>query len=412
MPKQIPQQPETIFRMAKPKDKTYRISDGDGLYMEVMPNGKKRWRWQYTRPTGGRTRLGLGDYPTVSTKQARIQRDEARRLVTESIDPAQHRRELATAQEERTANNFEYVGREWMNKQRRNWTDGHATTIESRLQNDVFPWIGSRPVAEITAPELLKVLCRVEERGAIETAHRIRSYCGQIMRYAIATGRAERDPSADLRGALPPAKPTHLAAVTERADMRALLHAIDGYSGSIVTRCALRLAPLVFVRPGELRRARWVDIDLAAREWRYEVSKTKTGHIVPLCTQAVEILEEIHPLTGHREYVFPSLRGQGRPMSENTINVALRSLGFDGKTMTGHGFRAMARTALDEVLGYPIHIIEQQLAHAVRDPLGRAYNRTTHLDQRREMMQAWGNYLDELRANNVTPFNRHQAAKS
>lgn len=410
MPKQVTQQPETVFRTAKPKEKIYRISDGGGLYMEVLPNGNKRWRWQYTRATGGRTMLSFGDYPRVPTKKARADRDEAQRLLAEGIDPATYRRELVATQRDRNASSFENVAREWMNKKRPSWTQEHATSIQSRLEQNVFPWLGGKPVADVSAPDLLKALRRVEERGAVETAHRVRSYCSQIMRYAIATGRAERDPSADLRGALPPAQSTHLAAVIESADIRKLLLAIDSYSGSIVTRCALRLAPLVFVRPGELRQARWADIDLVAKEWRFEVSKTKTAHIVPLSMQAVEILQEIQPLTGHREFVFPSLRGQGRPMSENTINAALRGLGYDGKTMTGHGFRAMARTALDEQLGYPVHIIEQQLAHTVRDPLGRAYNRTAHLDQRREMMQAWSNYLDGLRAEVVAPFVRRKAA--
>ncbi len=265
----------------------------------------------------------------------------------------------------------------------------------------VFPWLGPRPIAEIAAPELLSVARRAEEAGAIETAHRILQNCGQVFRYAVATSRATSDPTRDLRGkggALKPAKPIHMAAVTEPRQVAELLRTFDSYQGTVIVRCALQLAPLVFVRPGELRQAEWGEIDLDAGEWRFTASKTDTPHIVPLCRQAVAILREIQPLTGEARFVFPSARSKERPMSDNAILAAMRRLGIAKAEMSGHGFRAMARTILDEVLGFRPELIEQQLAHAVRDPLGRSYNRTKHLPERRKMMQAWADYLDKLKA--------------
>jgi len=253
-------------------------------------------------------------------------------------------------------------------------------------------------VADVTARELLDVLRRIEARGALETAHRALGNCGQIFRYAISTGRAERDPSGDLRGALPPVKGEHFAAVTEPKRLAEILRALDGYQGTFTVQCALRLAPLVFVRPGELRKARWADIDLDAAEWRYTVTKTGTPHIVPLATQAVSILRELHKLTGHGEFVFPGARTNGRPMSDNAILAAMRRLGIPKEEMSGHGFRAVARTILDEVLNFRPDLIEHQLAHAVRDPNGRAYNRTAHLPERRKMMQQWADWLDQQKA--------------
>jgi integrase len=291
------------------------------------------------------------------------------------------------------------VAREWYAKHTSAWAESHGSRIIRRLERDIFPWLGKGPVAEITPPELLAVVRRIEGRGALETAHRALQNCGQVFRYAIATARAERDPSQDLRGALPPVKEGHFAAVTDPKRLGEILRAFDGYEGTLPVRCALRLAPLVFVRPGELRKALWADIDLEAAEWRYEFTKTGTPHIVPLSRQATEILEEIHPLTGRSSYVFPSARSAQRPMSDNAILAALRRMGIPKDEMTGHGFRAAARTILDEVLGFPPHLIEHQLAHAVRDPLGRAYNRTAHLAERRDMMQAWADYLDDSRAN-------------
>lgn len=290
------------------------------------------------------------------------------------------------------------VAREWHAKHLPSWANKHAETIIRRLELNVFPWLGGKPIADITAPQLLQVIRRIEERGALETAHRVLGCCGQVLRYAIATGRAERDPSGDLPGALPPTKSQHFAAVTEPDQIAAVLGAIDGYEGTLPVRCALRLAPLVFVRPGELRKAEWTDIDLDAAKWRYTVTKTSTPHIVPLSRQAVTILRELEPLTGSGRYVFPSARGKSRPMSDNAVLAAMRRMGISKDEMSGHGFRAMARTILDEVLGFRPDYIEHQLAHAVRDPNGRAYNRTAHLLERRQMMQTWADYLDKLKA--------------
>ncbi len=290
------------------------------------------------------------------------------------------------------------VALEWHSKKSPTWSEIHAGNVLGRLKRDVFPWLGKRPIAEINAPELLQAIRRIEERGAIETAHRVLGNCGEVFRYAIATGRAERDVAADLRGALQPAQKKHLAAVTEPKRVGELLRMLDGYEGTLTVRCALKLAPLVFVRPGELRTAKWEDIDLDNAEWRFTVSKTNTQHIVPLSDQAVAILQELQPLTGQREFVFPGARSPRRPMSNNAILSAMRRMEIDKEEMSGHGFRAMARTILDEVLGIRPDYIEHQLAHSVKDPLGRAYNRTAHLPERRKMMQEWADYLDQLKA--------------
>jgi integrase len=406
MPKLVPKKAETVYRTAKPRSASYRISDGGGLYMLVDPDGSKRWRFQYTRPVGGRNTLGLGDYPTVTTAAARAGCADARRLLSEGIDPGEHRKVAKSMKAELAANSFEAVAREWFAKYSVTWVPGHADKIIRRLERDIFPWLGAKPAAEIKAPELLAVLRRIEERGALETAHRALQNCGQIFRYAIATGRAERDTAADLRGALPPVKQKHLAAITDPKDIGPLLRAVDGYTGSLVTKCALRLAPLVFLRPGELRHAEWSEIDLDGAAWEIpaERMKMRQPHIVPLSGQAVEILRELHALTGEGRYVFPGARSNSRPMSNNAILAALRRMGYDNSEMSGHGFRAMARTVLDEVLGFRPDWIEHQLAHAVKDPNGRAYNRTAHLKQRREMMQAWADYLDGLKVENVLPF--------
>ncbi len=385
-------------RNAKPKSKQFKIFDTDGLFLLISPAGGKWWRFKY-RLRGKEKLISLGTYPEVSLAQARGRRDEARKQVADSIDPSQVRKALkdATIQNEST---FEIVAREWHTRFTPTWTPGHAKTIKSRLELNVFPWIGERPIIEIKAPELLMVLRRIESRGALETAHRVRAICGQVFRYAVATGRAERDPAADLRGALPPVKPKHLSAITDPEKVAGLLRAIDGYQGSFVTKCALRLAPYLFVRPGELRQMEWVEIDLEAAEWIIPAEKMKIRqpHLVPLARQSVEILRALYPLTGAGRYVFPSPRTSKRPMSNNCVLSALRRMGFEKDEMSGHGFRAMARTILDEVLQFRPDFIEHQLAHAVRDPNGRAYNRTAHLPERRKMMQTWADYLDGLKA--------------
>ncbi len=330
-----------------------------------------------------------------------------RQLLVDGIDPSQNRKATKAASEARAANSFEVVAREWVAKQLPNWVESHGSRVLARFEHDIFPWIGGRPVAEVTAPELLAVLRRIEGRGALETAHRALNSCGQVFRYAIATVRAQRDPSGDLRGALPPVTGGHFAAVTDPDRAAELLRMIEAYEGTLTVRCALRLAPLVFVRPGELRSAEWAHINLDAAEWRYTVTKTNTPHIVPLSKQAVSILRELQPLTGRGRYVFSSARTSQRPMSDNAILAALRRMGIAKDEMSGHGFRAMARTILDEVLNFRADFIEHQLAHAVRDPNGRAYNRTAHLPERRKMMQAWSDYLDGLRAGtNVVAIGR------
>jgi integrase len=395
------------IRRAKASEKPVKLFDGDGLFLLVTPRSGRWWRFKY-RFGGKEKLLSVGTYPEISLAVARQRRDEGRRQVAQGIDPGAVRKaeKHATAAETET---FEAVAREWHARFLSNWTTGHAVTIMSRLERDLFPWIGKRPIAEIKAPELLAVLRRVESRGALESAHRIRTIAGGVLRYAVVTGRAERDCSADLRGALPQPTEKHRAAITDPKEVAKLLRAIDGYQGHYITQCALRLAPLVFVRPGELRHAEWAEIDLAAALWSIpaEKMKTKEAHAVPLCPQAVEILTELRQLTGGGRYVFPSVRSSARPMSENTVVAALRALGYEKEKMSGHGFRAMARTILDEVLGFPVDIIEHQLAHAVSDPLGRAYNRTKHIEKRREMMWTWADYLDGLkRGADVLPMRR------
>jgi integrase len=387
---------DTAARNARSAEKPRKLADERGLYLLVTATGKY-WRMDY-RYIGKRKTLSMGVYPDVSLAQARERRDEARAMLAQGIDPSANRQAIKSARMDRAANSFEVVAREWYAKYSPGWAKNHGNRILRRLERDVFPWIGSRPIAEITAPELLAVVRRIEARDALETAHRALGNCSQIFRYAVATGRADRDPSADLRGALPPARPTHFAAVTDPERAAELLLILDGYKGSNVVRYALRLAPLVFVRPGELRQAKWTDIDLEAAEWRYQVTKTGTDHIVPLSTQALAILRELMELTGASPYVFPSARSFKRPMSDNAILAAMRSAGIPKEEMSGHGFRAMARTILDEVLGIRPDYIEHQLAHAVRDPNGRAYNRTAHLAERRRMMQQWADYLDELKS--------------
>jgi len=387
---------DTQLRNAKPSGKPQRFFDGGGLYVEISPAGGKLWRLKY-RFQGKEKRMAFGIYPAVSLAKARKRRDAAKELMAQDIDPGLHRKIQRATKAEQAANSFEVVAREWFAKHSPTWAESHANKIIKRLENDVLPWLGARPIAQITAHEVLKVLRRVEGRNALDTAHRVHQNCGQVFRYAVATGRAERDPSADLRGALPPAKHEHFAAITEPKQVAELLRALDAFSGTFIVQSALRLAPLVFVRPGELRKAKWADIDLGKAEWRYLVTKTKTEHIVPLASQAVEILTELRKLTGHRDHVFPG-RNPKKPMSDAAVNAALQRMGYDTKTeITGHGFRAMARTILHQELGIAPELIEHQLAHCVPDSLGTAYNRTKFIKQRREMMQTWADYLQQLK---------------
>jgi integrase len=383
----------------KPLDKPYKLADEKGLFLLVHPKGFKYWRFKY-RFSGKEKLLALGVYPDVSLADARNRRDEARKLLANSIDPGIAKQVSKRAALAATENSFEAVAREWYAKHSKNWVPSHGEKIIRRFERDVFPWIGAHPIANITAPIILTVLRRIEARGALETAHRAHQNCGQVFRYAVATGRAERDPTADLRGALPPTRVKSFAAIIDPKKVGELMRSIQGYEGSFVTKCALQLAPLVFVRPGELRKAEWGEINLNLAEWNIPAEKMKMRqpHLVPLAKQAVFILEELHPLTGRGKYIFPCVRTMSRPMSDNTINSALKRLGYHSDDMTAHGFRATARTILDETLGFRPDIIEHQLAHAVKDPNGRAYNRTSHLQVRREMMQKWADYLEEVAA--------------
>ena len=387
---------DTAIRNAKSREKQYKLSDEKGMYVLVKKAGKY-FRLDY-RFGGNRKTLALGVYPDVKLQKAREKRDEARKLISNGVDPGQMRKATKAMQVEQSANNFEAVAREWFIKNSPSWAESHSKKIIRRFELYIFPWLGSRPISEITPPELLSVLRRIESRGILETAHRTQQNCGKVFRYAIITGRAERDPSADLRGALAPVKHGRMATVTEPKKIGELLRAIDGYEGTPVAQCALRLAPLVFVRPGELRHAEWTEIDLDNAEWRIpaEKMKMKDPHIVPLSKQAVIVLREIQPITGQGRYVFPSIRTNLRPMSENTVLAALRRMGYTKEEMSGHGFRAMASTVLHEQ-GWPSDIIERQLAHAERNSIKAAYNHAQHLPERRKMMQAWADYLDGLR---------------
>lgn len=399
---------------AKPQTKAYKLTDERGMYLLVQPNGSRWWRVDYRRPgSGKRNTLSLGTYPDVSLKRAREKREEARKLLADGIDPG------AKRQAERTANpdTFEAIAREWLAQTEAKRVATTNATIKERMEADLLPYIGLRPINDIKAPELLAALRRVEARGSLIVAKRLRQIAGQVFRYAVATGRAERDPSGDLRGALrSPGAERHHAALTSPADVGELLRAIDGYTGSPITRAALVLSPLLFVRPGELRAAEWTEFDLDANEWRIPAAKMKmrTAHIVPLSTQAVGILRDLYPLTGGviagkpdaPRYVFPGARSRLRPMSNNTVNASLRRIGYTGEQMTAHGFRATARTLLAE-LGWMPDAIERQLAHKASGPLGAAYDRAQFLTERRKMMQAWANYLDGLRTGvSVTPISR------
>ena len=390
---------DSAIKAAKPEDKPHKLKDEKGVYVLVHPNGSKYFRMDY-RFDGKRKTLALGVYPETSLKQAREKRDIARKQIADGIDPSEHRKATKAARIQDVENSFEVVAREWGNKQVKNWDD-KSNRNKGMLEKNIFPWLGHRPITDILPIEILTCLRRIEERGAIETAHRTLQICGQVFRYAVATARIDRDITADLRGGLQSTKGGHFASITDPKELAPLLRAIDNYGGMFTVKAALKLAPLVFVRPIELTHAQWVEIDFDAREWRYLVTKTQTQHIVPLSNQSINILNTIHPLTGHGKYVFPSARtpNGSRPMTGEALLGGLRRMGFSNKEMTVHGFRATARTILDEVLGVRPDFIEHQLAHSVKDPNGRSYNRTTHLKERHEMMQRWADYLDSLKCN-------------
>jgi integrase len=383
----------------KPTDRPYKLADAGGLYLEVSPKGGKYWRLKY-RFEGKGKRLAFGAYPEVSLKEAREKRDQARKLLAQGIDPSAEKKATKTAASE----SFEAIYREWLGKFSPRWAESHRDNIVRHVEKNALPWIGARPIVELKAADLLAVLRRIEARGALESAHRTKQALGQVFRYAVATGRAERDPTADLRGALAPPDKGRFAAITEPKEVAALLRAIDDYQGSFVVRYALRFAPLVFVRPGELRQAEWSEFDLERAEWRIPASKMKMSeaHVVPLAHQALAVLAELQPFTGTGRYVFPSERGKERPMSDGTILAALRRMGYGPDAMTAHGFRAMASTLLNEQ-GWNRDAIERQLAHAERNRVRAAYHRAAHLPERRKMMQAWADYLDGLRSGKATP---------
>ncbi|KVE23537.1 integrase [Burkholderia singularis] len=389
---------DTAIRNAKPADKPVRLFDGGGLYLEIAPSGGKWWRLKY-RFGGKEKRYSLGVYPEVTLATARKKRDEAREKLAAGIDPGEAKKAEKRASLLAAAHSFEVVARGWMDERKTTVEPAQHEKTLARMENDVFPWLGKRPIAEIDAPEILVVLKRVDGRGARFTAHRIRSEISRVFRYGIKEGYCKTDPARDLVDAIPPAQTTHFASITEPEKVAEMLRAFDGFTGTFPVLCALKLAPMLFVRPGELRKAQWSQFELDKGEWRYFVNKTKTDHLVPLATQAVAILRELHALTGEGVYVFPGARDRNRPMSEAAINAALRRLGYDTRTeITGHGFRAMARTILHEELEEKPEVIEHQLAHTVPDSLGRAYNRTKFIKARRSMMQQWADYLDKLKA--------------
>ncbi|OQX01363.1 MAG: integrase [Thiothrix lacustris] len=397
---------DTAVRGAKPtpEGNPKKYTDGGGLYLLVKTTGKY-WRYDY-RHYERRKTLAIGIYPDLTLKDARTLHEEARNLLAKGVDPSNHKQVEKITHAANAENSFEAVALEWYGRFSVNWSETHKERILSRFKADVFPWMGKRPIGEITPPELLLLLRRIESRGATYTAHKVKQFCGQVFRYAVATGRAVRDPTPDLKGALPPTKTEGFATITDPVQVGELLRALHGYSGDFVTCCALRLLPLVFVRPGNLRAAEWSEINLDAGIWEIPPGKMKGRrlHRIPLSRQAVAILRELHPLTGRWQYVFPGIRSKQRPMSENTVNAALRRLGYTTDDMTGHGFRHMASTLLHE-MGYDSRIVEVQLAHRDGNQVRGIYNKSEYWDKRILLMQAWADYLDSLREGaRVLPF--------
>ncbi|MEO5326969.1 MAG: tyrosine-type recombinase/integrase [Magnetococcus sp. THC-1_WYH] len=394
---------DTMLRNIKPSSVTIKKSDGGGLFIRVEPTGGKLWKWSY-RFQGRQKTLSLGKYPEVSLKDARAKRDAAKEALANGIDPGEMKKEEKAAAS--TDNSFEGVARLWIDKMvRPRYTEKHTGLVTSRLERDVFPLIGSKEIRELRASDILEVLGRMEKRGVLVSAKRVRQIIGQVCRYAVSNAKADFDPTTALRGALPPTQEKHRATITDPQEIGELLRAIDGYKGSFVTLCALKLAPMMMVRPGELRHAEWTEFDLDNALWTIpgEKMKMKGKHVVPLSHQAVAILREIYPLTGSGKYVFPGALSDTRPMSENTVLYALRRLGYPTGTMTGHGFRSMASTILNEQ-GWHRDAIERQLAHGERDAVRAAYNHAEHMPERKKMMQHWSDYLDQLAGKNVVPM--------
>ena len=399
---------DTAIRKAKPQAKPYKMGDSRGLFLLIHPNGSRYWRLKY-RAAGKEKMLAFGVYPEVTLTEARQRCDDARRMMRDGVDPSAERRAVKLANAEAGANTFGAIAAEWLAKQQASMAP--VTYQKAQWLLGLAGALDSRPMREITAPGVLAILRKLEAAGTIETAHRVKQRIGQVMRYAIATGKGERDVTADLRGALTPVNTTHRAAITDPAKVGDKLRTLDTYTGQPATCAALKLAPLLFVRPGNLRAMEWAELDLDGAEWRIPAGKMKMkdAHVVPLPSQAVAILRDVERLTGGGRYCFASLRTSKRPMSENTVNAALRRLGFDKETMTGHGFRAMASSLLNEQ-GWAPDVIERQLAHAERNKVRAAYNRAQYMAERRKMMQAWADYLDALRdgaADKVIPIKRN-----
>lgn len=388
---------DTFLRNLKATDKTQKYSDGGGLYLHVAPTGGKLWRMAY-RFAGKQKLLSFGAYPAVSLKDARQKREDAKELLAKDIDPNAHKKATKAAARTETANSFEVVAREWHALQSPKWVETHRRNILAYLEKDIFPLIGSQAVNSVTPPVLLDVLRRIESRDAPNAAKKMRQTCGQIFRYAIATGRAEQDPSASLRDALTPRVVRNFASIKEPQAVGALLRDIDAYTGNVIVRAALRMAPYVFVRPGELRRAEWAEFDLESAEWRIPAAKMKMKqvHIVPLARQVICILEDLQVYTGGGRFLFPSMRAKSAPISDMTLLAGLRRLGYGKDDMTVHGFRSMASTLLNEQ-GYNGDWIERQLAHGERNSIRAAYNYAEYLPERRRMMAEWADFLDELR---------------
>lgn len=388
------------IKSLKMEDTAYKKADGKGLSLMVKPTGTKAWRFSYSFNSKRKT-LSLGTYPETSLKLARQKRDDAQELLAQGIDPSAHRKEAKAASKGDIPNNLRSIVSEFLEIKKQEWSDTTFRKVEDRLNKDVLPDLGDMPITAIKAMDILTALRKVQARGAIDIAHRINATLSQIFCYAIWTGRAERNPARDLTGALIPSKEVHMAAITDPDNVGPFLRKIHACTDSIVVQCALKLAPLVFVRPGELRQAQWADINFETAEWRFTASKTGHDHIVPLSRQAMDILKSIHLYSGHGRYVFPSNHADAIPMSSGTLTSALRRLGIEKEEMSGHGFRAMARTMIAERLRYADVVIELQLAHQVRDIHGHAYNRTSFLDDRKQMMQEWADYLDELKRGGI-----------
>ncbi len=394
-----------MINQSKPTEKRYSLKDENGLYLEVSPTGKKLWRIRYWYH-GKENRIGLGPYPKVTLAEARKKCAELKDLIADDIDPVTNKREEKRERQVTESSTFKKVAQSWVAKERLNWSAGHTETVIQRLEANIYPFLADTPIKTITAPQMLEILRRIEKRGALEVGRRVRGICSQIFRYAIACGLADQDPAAPLVGALarPPKK--HYASITDPQKIGQLLRDIDSYPGSIIVLHAFQLTPLVFVRPGELRQAEWSEFNLKEAEWRIPADrlKVKTNnnpHIVPLSRQALELLNSLYPLTGHGKYVFPAMTTSKRCMSENTINMALRRIGYSKEEMTAHGFRSMASTLLNE-MGWNRDAIERQLAHYERDGVRAAYNYAEYLPERREMMQSWADYLYTLKMGHLS----------